>query len=202
MGVTDTETKDRDQDFLKRAFAFGNAQVESVPDFRLYEDNPDAVTLRLGYFGWDKLQGSNVPTGQEQWLNYLNFIIPIARFTEAVEFYREPLTVNLGDGDIPIDQRPAAGTTISPQLLASIRASYTLRGIYELAGNPDPVYREVPKSLWQQSWFNTGDLRGYNEDVASVVELEVTIRRDNALLAQGFAAYVGLESTVPIMAIP
>ena len=197
MGVLDTETKTRDADMLTRAFALGNARVESVPNFRLYEDNPDAVTLLLGYYGWDKLQATNVPN-DEQWLNYMSFTIPIARFTEAVEFYRPNQTVK----DIPIDQRPATGTTISKQLLDSIKATYILRGIYELAGNPEPVYREVPQKYWDQTWFNTGDLRGYSEDVASEIELEVTIRRNNDLLGAGFAAYVGLESTVPIWAIP
>jgi hypothetical protein len=155
------------------------------------------VTLRLGYFGWDLLHANNVPN-QEQWLNYLNFKIPIARFTEVVEFYRPKLTVD----PIEIDQRPAAGTTISQELLDSIKATYKLRGIYELAGNPDPVHREVPQELWDRAWFNTGDLRGYSEDEPSVIELEVTIRRSNPLLAAGFAAYVGLEGTVPINAIP
>ena len=200
MGVADAETKDRDQDFLKRAFEFGNAQVASVPNFRLYEDDPNAVTLRLGYFGWDLLKGGNVPS-TAQWLNYLNFTIPIARFLEEIRFERPKLTVD----PLPIDQRPAAGTTISNELLASIKDTYILQGVYEYngPGNEDGrVYREVPQDLWRNAWFNTGDLRGYSEDVASEIELEVTIRRDNALLGAGFAAYVGLESTVPIWAMP
>jgi hypothetical protein len=192
MGVTDTETKLRDTDFLKRAFVFGNAQVESVPDFRLYEDNPDAVTLLLGYFGWDKLQANNTPNG-EYWLNYITFKIPIARFTETIRFERPDKTVK----PIEIDSRSETGNTISQKLLNSIMATYILQGIYT---DPDgkEVYREVPQKLWNLSWFGTGDLRNYNEDVAGPVDLEVTIRTSPALLGAGFAAYVGLEPIEPI----
>ena len=199
MGVTDTETKTRDSGMLKRAFDFGNAQVASVPDFRVFEDQVIPV-LRLGYFGWNLLNSTNVPN-REQWLNYMEFKIPIASFTEAVEFHRPKLTVD----PIEIDQRPAAGTTITVELLDSIKATYILRGIYNYDGpgadENGRVYREVPQDLWDVSWFNTGDLRNYNEDEPSVIDLEVTIRRSNNLLAQGFAAYVGLEGTVPVRAI-
>ena len=200
MGVDDTQTKNRDKDMLTRAFELTNARVESIPNFRVFEDDPTAVTLRLGYYGWDYLQATNVPT-KEQWLNYLNFQIPIARFTEAIRIDRQNKTVK----PKPIDQRPAGSTTISDELLASIKASYKIEGIYEYDGPGSEdgfVYREVPKGLWQNNWFNTGDLRGYNEDGEAVVDLEVTIRRTSDLAAAGFGAYVGLEGSVEVNAIP
>ena len=196
MEEVDTTTKDRDVDFLKRAFLLKDAQVEIVPDFRLYEDNPDAVTLRVGYYGYDNLGGWNTPDG-EYFPNYMTFIIEIARFTEAIRFERETVSV----APIPLDSRAETGTYISEKLLKSIKDTYKLEGIYEYKG--DTIYREIKdESLWDTTWFVSGDLRNFSEDVAQLVDIEVTIKTSPELLAAGLRSYVGLEDSFQILAIP
>jgi hypothetical protein len=203
MNADDTDNniyiKTRDVEWLRRGFLLGDARIEDIPDFRIFEDNPNAVVLRLGYFGYDNLGGANTPTGGEYYPNYLEFTIPIARFDEEIEFVRQTNSVR----PINLDSKPETGTYISAKLLQSIQATYTLRGVYtwdEAEGGK--VYREVPPEYWRAEWFTSGDLRNYSEEEPSMVPIEFTIKTNTGLLSAGFAAYVGIEGSFEILAIP
>ena len=189
--------KDREVGHLVRAIQLGNARVEKVPDFRLFEDGPENVTVFLGYYGYDNLQGNNTP-GKEGFPNIVELQVPIATFLERVEFIREKNSVN----DKPLEYKALTTNVIPADLFKSIKDTYDLVGYYSFGSGPD-VTRAVPDEIWNASWFAPGDLRGFDGTVKTEITMEVTIRATAELVADGtFGSYVGLDTTIPIMALP
>ena len=195
MNEEDEFTLDREVGHLVRAKQLGNARVEKVPDFRLYEEGPEAVQVELGYYGYENLGGANTPNGAG-FPNTVSLTIPIARFTEQVRFERRDKTVD----PKPLEWPAINTNTIDNGFLEALKVSYILYGIYDFNGE---VLREVPVSLWRASWFAPGDLRGFDGSVPTEITMEVTIRQDGGhLSANGYGAYAGIDTTVPIIALP
>ena len=192
----------RDRTHLVRAMWNGNAGISALPNFRLLEDEgPEAVTLRLSYYGSPVVGYVPGKVGSGSYPNeVLGIQIPLATFNEEIGFDRGVNTVN--PKPLQWISTTAAVPSFPTALLTDIRAHYRLLGYYT---RPDgqPAIPKVITGLLTETWFTSyRELGRRTDNVIENLDLEVTVPRNVVGLPS--TAYVGLTAlpTVTIEMLP